>query len=111
MVFRLRQLPPHADRLDTVKLLGKALAIDPSAIRIFSLARSVDPWIPGKTATLMFDDAGRVLDILESGKQPNITHSGDEWRIQVDNHRNKLVLDVNFWGLTSLYDPSSHVAE
>ncbi|KAI0097786.1 hypothetical protein F4776DRAFT_658498 [Hypoxylon sp. NC0597] len=107
MVFRLRQLPRDVNTLSTIALLSKALDIDPSAIRIFSLARSLDLWIPGKVATLMFDGI-KVEDILEGGKLSNITKQGDEWRIRVEHiHDNSLILDVHFRGLTPLYDPPS----
>jgi hypothetical protein len=43
MVFRVRQLPPRIDRLDAVQFVSKALGVEPTAIRIFSLESSVDP--------------------------------------------------------------------
>ncbi|OTA93958.1 hypothetical protein M434DRAFT_395188 [Hypoxylon sp. CO27-5] len=106
MVFRLRQLPPDINTISTTTLLSKALDIDPSAIRIFSLARSLDLWIPWKVATLMFNDDIKIENVLEGSKLPNITKQGDEWRIRVENmHDNSLILDVHFRGLTPLYDP------
>ncbi|KAI1643999.1 uncharacterized protein F4817DRAFT_231917 [Daldinia loculata] len=111
MVFRLRQLPLDFDRLDTVRLLSTALGVETSVIRIFSLARSVDPWLPSKVATLMFNDAAGVQNILEEGGNSNVTKRDDEWCIAVDNIRDGLVLDAHFRGLTPLYDPDSHDAD
>ncbi|KAI8959655.1 hypothetical protein F5Y11DRAFT_297789 [Daldinia sp. FL1419] len=111
MVFRLRQLPLDFDRLDTVRLLSAALGIETSTIRIFSLARSVDPWLPSKVATLMFDGAANVQNIFEKGQNPNVTKRGDEWCVAVNNIRDGLVIDAHFRGLTPLYDPDIHHAD
>ncbi|KAI1475154.1 hypothetical protein F4774DRAFT_303114 [Daldinia eschscholtzii] len=110
-VFRLRQLPLDFDRLDAVEILCTALGVETSAIRIFSLARSVDPWLPSKVATLMFNDAVGVQSVLEDGKNPSVTKRGDEWCIAADNLRDDLVLDAHFRGLTPLYDPDVHDAD
>ncbi|KAI1394354.1 uncharacterized protein F4822DRAFT_45648 [Hypoxylon trugodes] len=111
VVFRLRQLPQYVDRLDTVQLLSKALGIGASEIRIFSLACSVDPWLPSKVATLMFDDVVGIHHALQEGGRPGIAKLGDEWSIAVENFRDALVLDTHFRGLTPLYDPVSHQAD
>ncbi|KAI1868417.1 uncharacterized protein JN550_006333 [Neoarthrinium moseri] len=111
VVFRVRQLPPHVDRLDAVQLVSKALGVEPTAIRIFSLARSVDPWIPTKIATLMFDDASVATEILEGAKRPNINKRADEWNVKVDSLPHELIIDKHFRGLTPLHDPTSHVAD
>ncbi|KAI1140104.1 hypothetical protein F5Y05DRAFT_306974 [Hypoxylon sp. FL0543] len=113
MVFRLRQLPHNINSSSTVRLLSKALGINSSAIRVYSLARSLDLWIPSKVATLMFDDAVEMESILEEGRSPNITKQGDEWRIKVHDLPNSLVLDMHFRGLTVLYDPplACHTAD
>lgn len=112
VVFRLRQLPTRVDKPETALMLSQALGIETSTIRIFSLARSVDPWIPSKTATLMFVDAhDEVQRILQEGAKPNITKQGNEWVIRVDDLRDDLVMDTHFRGLTPLDDPASHLAE
>ncbi|KAI1466204.1 uncharacterized protein F4812DRAFT_452075 [Daldinia caldariorum] len=110
-VFRLRQLPLDFDRLDALRVLSTALVLETSAIQIFSLARSVDPWLPSKVATLMFDDTAGVKGVLENGDNPNVTKRGDEWCITADNLRDDLVLDAHFRGLTPLYDPDVHDAD
>ncbi|OTA53967.1 hypothetical protein K449DRAFT_389512 [Hypoxylon sp. EC38] len=113
MVFRLRQLPHNVNKPSAERLLSKALGIDPCGVHIFSLARSLDLWIPGKVATLMFDDVVKVEDILKENGRLNITKQGDEWRIKVDDVRDSLILDIHFRGLTPLYDPPSglHAAD
>ncbi|KAI1418315.1 hypothetical protein F5Y13DRAFT_176432 [Hypoxylon sp. FL1857] len=113
MVFRLRQLPHNINVSSTGRLLSNVLGIDSSAIHIFSLARSLDLWIPGKVATLMFDDV-KVESILQEGGARNITRQGDdEWSIKADSLPNSLILDIHFRGLTPLYDPpsASHTAD
>lgn len=110
-MFRLRQLPPHVDRYDAVELLRDALCIDHSTIKLCSLARSLDPWFESKTATLMFNETIELRDILYNGKGQNVVKSGDEWRIQVQNVPNSLILDTHFRGLTPLHDPTPHSAD
>ncbi|KAI0885796.1 uncharacterized protein GGS22DRAFT_188084 [Annulohypoxylon maeteangense] len=111
IVFRLRQLPPDFDKLKTVRLLSEALGVDASTIRIFSLAFSVDPYLPHKVATLMFGDAIRIQQALEDGRRPGITRSGDEWVVKIANLNDNCILDSHFRGLTALYDPPSHKAD
>ncbi|KAK9413454.1 putative NACHT domain-containing protein [Seiridium unicorne] len=111
LVFRLRQLPQDADRLDAVQLLSKSLDIPPSAVHVLSLARSADPWVPSKTATLQFEEAIAVQEILERNEKGNIAKSGDEWIVRVENLKDSLVLDTHFRGLTPLYDPRVHIAD
>ncbi|KAI1211597.1 uncharacterized protein F4807DRAFT_450786 [Annulohypoxylon truncatum] len=110
IVFRLRQLPSHIDKLATVMLLSKALGIKASAIWIFSLASSVDPWLQHKVATLMFDGDSGIQQVLE-GRRPGVTKQGDEWVIEADNLGDNWILDSHFRGLTALYDPPSHAAD
>lgn len=117
-VFRLRQLPDYADRQDAARILSRALGVDLSAIRIVSLAFSVDPLESSKVATLMFNNIAQVQPILEGDARPDITkrsdRGGDEWVIEADL-RYPLVMDTHFRGFTPLYDPASrtevHMAE
>ncbi|KAI1455351.1 hypothetical protein F4805DRAFT_275957 [Annulohypoxylon moriforme] len=111
VVFRLRQLPPDIDRLDTARLLGKALGVEVSTIRIFSLASSVYQWTPSKVATLMFEDASIIQQVLEEGGRPGITKCENEWKIEAVDLGDKWILDSHFRGLTTLYDPPSHMAD
>ncbi|KAK0639719.1 hypothetical protein B0T16DRAFT_463363 [Cercophora newfieldiana] len=110
-VYRVRNLPFHADRHEIARLLahsvgaqiqGKALLSD-AHIHIHSLARSADPWehLATKTATVSFDrDLG-----LENGDSRG---SGMEWRIQVPGLRGALILDTHFEGFTPLNEPDQH---
>ncbi|KAI0896566.1 hypothetical protein F4806DRAFT_508444 [Annulohypoxylon nitens] len=111
IVFRLRQLPSDIDKLEILGLLGKALGIHSSGIRIFSLASSVNPWRPRKVATLMFDATTGIQQILEEGRPPAITKHDDEWVIQADSLGDNWILDSHFRGLTALYDPPLHSAD
>ncbi|KAI1177768.1 hypothetical protein F4777DRAFT_540280 [Nemania sp. FL0916] len=110
-VFRLRRLPDQIDKSHALQLISKALGLQPAAIQIYSLARSVDPWIPNNVATLMFQDTPDVRGVLERGTRPNVMKRDDEWYIKVDNVSNPLVMDKHFRGLTPLYDPASHDAD
>ncbi|CAG9983804.1 unnamed protein product [Clonostachys byssicola] len=108
-VFRLRQLPPTTDRLDIINLLTESTGVKASAIKVFSLARSVDIYNPSsKIATLMFDPE---IDIYLSLKIFATGNSGDEWKIKIDNLPHTLILDTHFRGFTPLHDPEDHQAD
>ncbi|KAF7529190.1 hypothetical protein G7054_g9937 [Neopestalotiopsis clavispora] len=111
VVYRLRQLPEDADRLEAVQLFSKALGIESSAIHVWSLAHSTDPWVPSKIATLQFSETVEVQEVLMRNAKGNISKSGDDWKIQVENLKDSLVLDSHFRGLTPLYDPAVHEAD
>ncbi|ETS74270.1 hypothetical protein PFICI_14136 [Pestalotiopsis fici W106-1] len=111
VVFRLRQLPEDADRLKVVQLLSKSLGVESSAIDVQSLARSTDPWVLSKTATLQFNETLTIQEVLKENKKGNITKSGDEWKVRVENLKDSLVLDSHFRGLTPLSDPKVHDAD
>ncbi|CAI6088227.1 unnamed protein product [Clonostachys chloroleuca] len=108
-VFRLRQLPLTTDRLDIINLLTESIGVRAPAIKVFSLARSVDIHNPSsKIATLMFDPE---IDIQLSLKRFATGNSGDEWKIKIDNLPHTLILDTHFRGFTPLYDPEDHQAD
>ena len=111
LTFRLRQVPPRVGRREVVDLLSKGLDLEPSAIEVCSLARHVDQWIVTQVATLMFDKSIDIKKVLNDKEGATITKAGDEWKIQVENLREPLLLDLHFRGLTTLYDPGYHVAE
>ncbi|KAI0414535.1 hypothetical protein F5X98DRAFT_244213 [Xylaria grammica] len=112
-VFRLQQIPINADRRLACELVSGALGIEPTAVFIYSLARSVNPFNPTKVATLMFTDGSHVRAILEKPQhRSNVIRNGDEWCITVQdrgqNEPVKLVMDTHFKGLTPLHDPELH---
>ncbi|KAI1859970.1 uncharacterized protein JN550_011781 [Neoarthrinium moseri] len=98
-VFRLRQLPRDATESQTLVFLSKGLGgIRVDDIHIYSLATSLSPWRPTKTATLMFDSPP---PLTEQHKEE------DEWQITVMGLEKPLILDTHFRGLTPLRDPTS----
>lgn len=103
-VFRLRQIPLHMKERDVSNMLEGAFGLDHSAVRIFSLARNVDVWMPSQTATLMFQASSASLDrLLLTGQ--------DEWKFSAVNIRPDPILDTHFRGLTALNEPANHAAE
>lgn len=103
-VFRLRQIPLLMKERDVSSMLEGALGLDHSTIRIFSLARDVNAWIPTQTATLMFRASSARLDEMMSKTQ-------GEWMISAVNVHPDPILDTHFKGLTVLNEPTNHVAE
>jgi hypothetical protein len=98
-VFRLRQLPGTANETLALILLSKGLGgIPVESIRLYSLATSLSPWRPSKTATLMISPLPILLK--ESGDK-------DEWQIDVNGLEEPLVLDTHFRGFTPLREPTS----
>lgn len=111
IVYRLRQLPQDADRLEVIQLLSKSLDIDQLAIHVCSLARSTDQLVPSRTATLQFDETVAVREVLKRNERGNVATSANEWKIRVENLKDSLVLDPHFRGLTPLHDPPVYDAE
>ncbi|KAI1862459.1 hypothetical protein JX265_009173 [Neoarthrinium moseri] len=98
-VFRLRQLPRDTTESQTLVFLSKGLGgIRVDDIHIYSLATSLSPWRPTKTATLMFDPPPPLTEQHQEE---------DEWQITVMELEKPLILDTHFRGLTPLRDPTS----
>ncbi|KAI1207027.1 uncharacterized protein F4807DRAFT_436711 [Annulohypoxylon truncatum] len=98
-VFRLRQLPGDANKSQALVYLSIGLGSIPvDSIHIYSLATSLSPWRPTKTATLMFNPPPALLQ-----GDP----SKDEWQIRVNGLEEPLILDTHFRGLTPLREPTS----
>ncbi|KAI2472347.1 hypothetical protein F4781DRAFT_384248 [Annulohypoxylon bovei var. microspora] len=98
-VFRLRQLPGDANKSQALVFLSIGLGSIPvDNIQIYSLATSLSPWRPTKTATLMFNPPPALLQ-----GDP----SKDEWQIKVNGLEEPLILDTHFRGLTPLREPTS----
>ncbi|KAI1459887.1 hypothetical protein F4805DRAFT_419043 [Annulohypoxylon moriforme] len=97
-VFRLRHLPNDANKAQALVYLSTGLGNIPiDSIHICSLATSLSPWRPTKTATLMFN----ALPALIQGDP-----SKDEWQIKVNGLEEPLILDTHFRGLTPLREPA-----
>ncbi|KAI1440544.1 hypothetical protein F5Y02DRAFT_402664 [Annulohypoxylon stygium] len=98
-VFRLRQLPGDANKSQALVYLSIGLGSIPvDNIQIYSLATSLSPWRPTKTATFMVDPPPALLQ-----GDP----SKDEWQIKVNGLEEPLILDTHFRGLTPLREPTS----
>ena len=98
LVYRVRRLPRHVDRLEVKEILGKALdGISTEDVHIYSLATAVDPWerSPTRTATVAFS---RVPTLLREG--PGLK----KWDIKVLGLDLPLILDSHFYGFTALND-------
>jgi hypothetical protein len=97
-VYRVRNIPGHADRHAAAQLLAGSIGDATLDIEVHSLAKAVDPWElhPTKTATVTFSHA------------PNLTNAKGgrsyEWRLIVAGLRNALILDTHFEGFTPLND-------
>jgi hypothetical protein len=106
-VYRVRNIPGHADRHAAAQLLARSIGDATLDIEVHSLAKAVDPWElpPTKTATVTFSHA------------PNLTNTqggrSNEWRLVVAGLRNALILDTHFEGFTPLndLDPNNHSYE
>ncbi|KAI0881327.1 uncharacterized protein GGS22DRAFT_172943 [Annulohypoxylon maeteangense] len=98
-VFRLRHLPGDVNKSQALIYLSIGLGSIPvDNIQIYSLATSLSPWRPTKTATLMFDPL--PVPLLQGDP------SEDEWQIRVNGLKEPLILDTHFRGLTPLREPT-----
>jgi hypothetical protein len=100
-VYRLRNLPRHADRQLAAELLAAhAVGVALDQIRIFSLAHVADPWTrpPTKTATLTIAD-------FDADAHATWSSGHDEWTLcKLPGLPEPLILDHHFHGLTPLND-------
>lgn len=107
-VFRLRGIPNDVvSDTEAAKLFSDASGLPLDTILIYSLAKTSNIWEPPtKVATLQ-------LKSVPSCIQQN--SEGDQWQIPIPggSHRNVLLLDTHFKGMTALndVDPAKHRAE
>jgi hypothetical protein len=107
-VYRLRNIPAHADRLAVTQLVTTALNdpyITAGDVQISSLAPAVELWKRWRTqvATLTFKQVPKLLasQSLKPG-EPEPTF----WSLAVPGLPEPLVLDTQFDGLTPLNETS-----
>jgi len=100
-VYRLRNLPRHADRQLAAELLAACtVGVALNQILISSLAHVVDPWTrpPTKSATLTIADFDADAHVRWSSAR-------DEWTLpKLPGLLEPLILDHHFHGFTPLND-------
>lgn len=105
--YRVRQLPPHVDRHQTVALLARlGHDLGPAAnIQIFSLSSSLNPWEnrPTKTATVCFL---RLPAAFDNDKNEWVLPAQSELALERD-----IIVDVHFLDFTALNSPEKHLVE
>ncbi len=92
--YRLREIPEHFDRLDTVKLLSQVLGHVEIHLLSLAMARHAER-PPTKTATLMFE---KLPDMVKAKAGTS------RWTLDAIGLTRPLILDTDFLGITQLYD-------